>query len=322
MRIRVVGAGVVGLACAVELIDRGVSVEVVDRAAGLGLGACSWLAGGMLAPDCERESAEALVGDWGAEAADWWGEHGAVVTRRGSLVLAPPRDQADLTRFAARSRGWRSVNGEEIAALEPDLAGRHNKGLFFEEEAHIDPRQALAALAARVDPALRWGVEGDPEDVSGVDQVLDCRGYTAADVLPDLRGVRGEMLVLRQPELSLSRPVRLLHPRFPVYVVPRGAGVFMVGATMVESDARGGVTARSAMELLSAVWTLHPAFGEAEIVELGAQIRPAFPDNLPAFRREGAVTRVNGLYRHGFLLSPALARRVANAVLAREAVCA
>jgi glycine oxidase len=180
----------------------------------------------------------------------------------------------------------------------------------------------MSALAERLVSSIRWGVDADPHDASGADVVLDCRGYAAAGDLADLRPVRGEMLVLRQPEISLSRPIRLLHPRFPVYVVPRGDGVFMIGATMVESDARIGVTARSTMEMLSAVWTLHPAFGEAEIVEMGANLRPAFPDNLPAWRQDRGIWRVNGLYRHGFLLSPAVARRVADQVMAKEAACA
>ena len=81
----------------------------------------------------------------------------------------------------------------------------------------------------------------------------------------------------------------------------------MIGATMIESERRGRVSVRSAVELLNAAYALHPAFGEAEIVELGADLRPAFPDNLPRVRREGRVLRANGLYRHGFLLAPALA---------------
>ena len=72
---------------------------------------------------------------------------------------------------------------------------------------------------------------------------------------------------------------------------------------------------RSAVELLNAAYALHPAFGEAEIVELGADLRPAFPDNLPDVRRSGRVLHVNGLFRHGFLLAPAMARRAAEAVL-------
>jgi glycine oxidase len=72
---------------------------------------------------------------------------------------------------------------------------------------------------------------------------------------------------------------------------------------------------RSAVELLGAAYALHPAFGEAEIVELGADLRPAFANNLPDVRRSGHVLHANGLFRHGFLLAPALARRTAEAVL-------
>ncbi len=96
-------------------------------------------------------------------------------------------------------------------------------------------------------------------------KILDCRGIAARDQQPDLRPVRGEMLMVHAPELTLSRPVRLLHPRFPCYIVPRGAGAYMIGATMVESGRSGPITARAVMELLSAAYTLHPAFAEAEV---------------------------------------------------------
>ena len=92
--------------------------------------------------------------------------------------------------------------------------------------------------------------------------------------------------MVRCRDVTLSRPVRLLHPRFPLYIVPRGEHLFMVGATMIESDERGRVTARSLVELLNAAYALHPAFAEAEIVEIGCDARPAFPDNLPRIRRQ------------------------------------
>jgi len=123
------------------------------------------------------------------------------------------------------------------------------------------------------------------------------------------------MLVVRCREVALQRPVRLLHPRFPLYIVPRAEHLFMIGATMIESDERRRVTARSVVELLNAAYALHPAFGDAEIVELGCDARPAFPDNLPRIRRQGDRVLVNGLYRHGFLLAPAMARRTAAVLL-------
>ena len=137
---------------------------------------------------------------------------------------------------------------------------------------------------------------------------------SAAPALAGLRGVRGEMLCLRTREVSLSRPVRLLHPRVPVYVVPRGDGRFMVGATMVESADDGPPSARSVMELLNAAYALHPAFAEARIVETGAGVRPSFPDNLPRVVDRDGVLYLNGLHRHGFLLAPAMAARVAGMI--------
>ena len=128
------------------------------------------------------------------------------------------------------------------------------------------------------------------------------------------------MALVRTDEIALSRPVRLLHPRHPIYVVPRADGVFMIGATMVESAATGGVTVRSALELLSVAHALHPAFGEAEILELTAGIRPAFADNMPRVVEAEGRLFVNGLYRHGFLLAPALAREVAGRVLEEQEV--
>lgn len=298
------GAGVMGLCVATELMARGASVTLIDPAP-MGGTACSWWAGGMLAPFCEFESAEEPVLRHGQAAMDWWQQH-TPVTRAGTLVLALGRDRGELARFARRTHGAVAVNGPDIAALEPDLAGHFDQGLFFAPEGHLNPRAALAALRA--------GLQAKGAQFGGAaqGQVIDCRGLAARDLLPDLRGVRGEMLVLRQPEISLARPVRLLHPRVPIYLVPRGDGVFMLGATMIESDRRGVVTARSVLELLSAAYALHPAFGEAEIVETGADARPAFPDNLPRIGRVGDRLYANGLYRHGYLLAPAVAQQLAD----------
>jgi glycine oxidase len=315
--VSIIGAGVAGLACATELSDRGVAVEVLERAGRVGEGACSWMAGGMLAPWCERATTDEAVARLGAPSIDWWRKHFPGTVSKGSLVVAPARDAADLTRFAARTERHEWLDGDAIAALEPDLAGRFRRALFFPDEAHLEPRKALASLAASLEARgvpIRFGVDAKPAE-SGSRFVVDCRGLAARDALPDLRGVRGEMLVVRSTDVSLSRPVRMLHPRIPLYIVPRGDGIFMIGATMIESEERRAVSVRSAVELLNAAYTLHPAFGEAEIVELGADLRPSFPDNLPCVRRNGRVLHANGLYRHGFLLAPWLARQVADAVL-------
>jgi glycine oxidase len=317
MQVSVIGAGVAGLSCALELAERGVTVEVLERAPRLGAGSCSWFAGGMLAPWCERENSPALVAELGAESLAWWRERFPATLVNGTLVVAHARDAGELIQFARRTTHYEAVTAERIAALEPDLDGRFAHGLYFAAEGHLDPRAALAALAARLDAlgvAIRYGVEAMPGMLPGR-QVIDCSGFSARAQLPDLRGVKGEMLLLRLGEVRLTRPVRVLHPRVPVYVVPRGDGVFMVGATMLENDDGARISARSILELLSAAYALHPAFGEAHIMEIGTAVRAAFPDNLPRLRRSGGTLYVNGLYRHGFLLAPALARRAAAVLL-------
>lgn len=306
----VIGAGVAGLAVATELAQRGARVQVFDPAGPPGAHGCSWWAGGMLAPWCEYENAEEPVLRLGQQAIDWWAER-TQVTRRGSLVVAARRDLPDLRRFARRTEGYREV-GADLAALEPDLHGAFG-ALFFEQEAHLNPRRALGDLYRGLQArGVAFHACRAPDYL---ENIIDCRGLSAKDDLSDLRGVKGEMLVLRCPDVALTRPVRLLHPRIPVYVVPRGDGVYMLGATMIESEDRQRITARSMLELLSAAYALNPAFAEAEILEIGVDLRPAFADNLPRIRRRGGRVFANGLYRHGYLLAPALARGVADLVL-------
>jgi glycine oxidase len=318
VRATVVGAGVAGLAAATALAERGAHVTLVERAQNLGASA-SWLAGGMLAPFCEGESAPSDVVELGRRSIDWWAARVACVVRQGTLVVAPPRDVGEIERFAARTSGWRRVDEASIAGLEPDLSGRFHRGLFFETEGHLDPRAALVALVERLrarGAEVRFGDDGErfgPK--AGV--LLDCRGFAARPHLPELRGVRGEMLRVRSREVSLTRTVRLLHPRFPLYVVPRTDGEFMIGATMIESADEGGISVRSALELLGAACALHPAFGEAEFLEARAGVRPAYPDNIPRIDTRDGRIFVNGFYRHGFLLAPAFAERAAALALER-----
>ncbi len=307
--VTILGAGVCGLTIATEIVARGGKVSLHDPAGGPGEHGCSWWAGGMLAPYCERESAEEPVVRLGAEAAEWWNRHAGGVSRNGSMVVALGRDRAELKRFARRTKGFAELDGADITALEPDLTDRTAGALFFRTEAHLSPRDAIVSLRNRL---ADNGVRVSAEAPGNQGRIIDCRGLAARDALADLRGVKGEMLILRCPDVALSRSVRLLHPRFPLYIVPRGDGVYMLGATMIEASERTRITARSMMELLNAAYALHPAFGEAEVLEIGVDARPAFPDNLPRIRRRGNTIYANGLFRHGFLLAPALARMTAD----------
>jgi glycine oxidase len=318
MRATIIGAGVVGLAVATAFAERRAKVTLIERSRELG-GNASWLAGGMLAPFCEGESAPPGVVALGRGAIDWWDARVPGVARAGTLVVAPPRDAGEIERFAARTQAHERIGEARIAELEPDLAGRYRKGLFFANEGHLDPRVALRALAARLEALgaeIRFGEDGERlEGSAGL--IVDCRGFGARPALPGLRGVRGEMIRVRTREVTLTRTVRLLHPRIPLYIVPRASCEFMIGATMIESADKGAVSVRSAIEMLSAAYALHPAFGEAEILEMSADVRPAYPDNEPRIEEREERIFINGFYRHGFLLAPAFADRAATLAFER-----
>jgi glycine oxidase len=321
MRVAVIGAGVAGLACAVELAERGAQVQLLEREppplSGGRTGQCSWFAGGMLAPWCECETTEELIATLGAPGIEWWRRRLPSTTRHGTLVVAQARDTLELTRFARRTAHWQWLDSAGLQQLEPELGERFDRALFFAAEAHLDPRAALTALRERLlelGVPVQFGVDAHASALDA-EVTVDCRGLAARDVLTDLRGVKGEMLLVHSNEIHLSRPVRILHPRIPMYIVPRGPGLYMIGATSIESEDAVRITARSIIELLNGACVVHPAFGEAHIVELGTQVRPAFADNLPKLRWHERTLYVNGLYRHGYLLAPMLAQMAAEAVL-------
>jgi len=313
MHVLVKGAGVAGLTVAHELSLRGADVTVLDTG---DRQAASLLAGGMLAPWCERESADEAVLLRGRDAIDQWsimlpGE----VNRNGTLVVAPARDQGELDRFAGRTSGYEWLDEAQVAALEPSLAGRFRRALFFSLEGHLNPRRVLGLLQEKL-ASRRVAFVDQVTEPTDYNDVVDCTGAARIGQTNGLRGVRGEMLYLETREVVLSRPVRLLHPRFAIYIVPRGDGLFMVGATMIETEFDGPVSARSLMELLNAAYAVHPAFADAAVVETGAGVRPAFADNFPRVSREADAVMLNGLYRHGFLLAPAMAEEAADLVFA------
>lgn len=319
--ITILGAGILGLWQAVTLARSGHRVRLVEASAEPFADCASILAGVMLAPEREAETAPAMLRKYSLEGVAAWRDFYPDVRANGSLVIAAARDLDELDRFSARTEGHRRVSGAELAQLEPDLAGRFGTALFFAEEAHAP---APAAMAFLLSAAQEAGVEivfGETSSGDGADIVVDCRGIAARDDLPTLRGVRGERALIRTREVSLNRPLQLLHPRLPLYIVPWDDGVYMVGATVIESEERGPVSVRSALELLGGAYAVHPAFAEAEILDLCAGVRPAFPDNVPraVVREGGRRIFVNGAYRHGFLLGPVLARTVADYIEGKPA---
>jgi glycine oxidase len=305
--VSVIGAGIAGAWQALLFARAGHAVTLHERSdAGMSQSTSHW-AGGMLAPWCEAEASEPVITRLGIRSLELWREHFPQTPFNGSLVVAHPRDRADFERFAKLTTGHRRLDADGLSEIEPSLQGRFRDALFYADEGHVEPRRILPELHARIKAAggeIKFNSEQDPAQSDGI--VIDCRGIFAGDSEPGLRGVKGEMIVIETDEVTLARPVRLIHPRWPLYVIPRGENRFMLGATSIEAEDTG-VSVRSALELLGAAYAVHPAFAEARIVEFGSGLRPAYSDNLPRIAVRNQRIAVNGLYRHGFLLAPALA---------------
>ena len=337
----IVGAGLCGRLLGWRLAREGRAVTFYDRELG-GRASAAWIAGGMLAAGSEAVAHGARILEHGARALEIWrrwlpqleADSGMRVAfgDAGSLIVAHESDAAEYRHFKRRLRAlgdavaWREVKGQTLAELEPELAPTFERAIHLEAEGWLDNRQLLEALesAARAHGAryvcgevielgagrLRFRSDGGAiQNVRDVPLVIDARGAGAVGDWEGLRAVRGEVIRLRAPEVALSRPLRLLHPRYSLYIVPRPERHFVIGATELESAEAGAVKVRSALELLSALFTAHPGFAEAEILEFDSAHRAAFDDNFPRCERAPGLLRLNGLYRHGFLLAPILARQ-------------
>lgn len=334
MHIGIAGAGLMGRLLAWQLLRSGHRVTLFDSDRRDGQRAAARVAAAMLAPYSEIVAGEREVFDWGREGLVLWrtllrdlqsdtGEE-VYFQQRGSLVVAHRQDAGNLRHFNQQLQRLlpsplqqvRFLQREALAELEPELAASFSEATFLEEEGTLDNRELLAALATAIGrQGGEWHEVTEVESVGcgtimaagrlqRFDLAIDARGFGARGQWPELRGVRGEVLWVHAPEVRLSRPVRLMHPRYQLYIAPKRGDVYVIGATQIESESLEPITVRSSLELLSALYSVHTGFAEAQLLHAFANCRPAFPDHLPRIEVAPGLMRVNGLYRHGYLLAP------------------
>jgi glycine oxidase len=331
----VLGAGLMGRLLAVLLAQAGHPVRIVDAGGPDGQGAAARVAAAMLAPLAESAITEPNVVAMGRHALARWPQILARLDapvyfqQNGTLIVWHRQDGHEARRFQALLSATgqalpelpapQPLEAGRLAELEPALASRFHQGLYLPEEGQLDNRQLLHALTQtleRLGVRIEWhSAWTDAQALAHQRQsggwVLDCRGLGARADWQALRGVRGEVVRLHAPDVTLQRPTRLLHPRYPIYIAPKPDHVFVIGATEIETDDLSPASVRSVLELLSAAYAVHPGFGEGRILELCTQCRPTLPDNLPAVEAIAPrMLRINGLYRHGFMIAPALADAV------------
>ncbi|WP_269618590.1 glycine oxidase ThiO [Zhongshania sp. BJYM1] len=332
--IGIAGAGLLGRLLAWRLLRQGHHVSLFDRGSRAGELSAAKVAAAMLAPYSEVVSAEACVFDWGRMALTWWPQELAALANvtgqqvdfaaNGSLVIAHELDKSSLNHFEQTLRNKvpdyaqyiERIDKRRLSELEPEIASRYQGGLLLVEEGYLDNEALLEGLEtaissldgvwheyAEVQSANAGRIRANAQDYV-FDLVIDSRGVGAKAQLPTLRGVRGEVLWVHAPEVTLQRPVRLMHPRYKLYISPRAGNRYVIGATEIESESMKPVTVRSSLELMSALYSVHSGFAEATLEHAYAHCRPAMPDNLPEIKCFDGLLIVNGLYRHGYLLSP------------------
>jgi len=337
MNIGIAGVGLVGRVLALNLLRLGHTLTLFDEDTAYGDNAAGMTAAGMLAVFAELESAESVIFDHGNRSIALWPDLLEQIgildayQQKGSIITAHPQDYSELDHFIAtlkskvkEASAIELLDRRALTQLEPDLE-QHTKAFFIPQEGQVDAQQFMKVssdyLLSHKD--VTWYQETKVLDISSgaislgnkvknFDWVFDTRGLGAQDKIDDLRGVRGEVLWLDAPEVNITRPTRMLHPRYKIYIVPRANNRYVIGATEIESEDKSPVSVRSTLELLSAVYSMHSGFAEARIVKMLTNCRPTLRDNLPRIEQTEKLTRINGLYRHGYLLAPAIVEKSLN----------
>jgi glycine oxidase len=350
----VIGAGLVGRLVALSLVNQGHQVTLIDKDNKQGHQSAAYAAAGLLTPLGEAMHAQPNIVEMGFESLKLWPKILAQLDgytyfqQAGALMVSHEQDQGDYQRFVRYIKNYypqhqlQQLNRQQILELEPELGRSFNQAIFLPEEGQIGNRKLLIALQRQLEKSnLTWldnslvvkidqqvfhclvTYEANNEKhLLECDLAIDCRGAGArsneskaeATPLKDLRGVRGELFQLFGPDVHLNRPIRLMHPRYQLYIAPKTKGFYVVGATEIESEDCGAMTVRSSMELLSAAYSVHSGFAEANIRQHIVQLRPAFSDNQPKISVQQRLVQVNGLFRHGFLIAPVVLTQLAFAV--------
>ena len=346
----VVGAGVIGLACAWRAAQRGLEVLVLEgRSPAAG---ATGVAAGMLAPVGELAFGEQRLLELTLRAAERYPEfiaeleqrsgNAAGYDRRGALHVALDRDEAAELRRRHELQSSLGLEAEWLTPsrcreLEPGLAPSTSSGVLAPGEGAVDPRALCAALLAALDregaevragsPVTEALIEGgrlvgvrtaDGEEAQAANVVLATGAWAGQsdwlppEARPEVRPVKGQILTLRGPA---AEPVceRIVASE-RVYLVPRDDGRLLVGATVEERGFDTTITAGGVHELLREAYRLLPEVAELELVEASAGLRPGTPDNLPLVG-QGALDGLvlaTGHFRNGVLLAPLAAEQVAE----------
>ncbi|WP_111977640.1 FAD-dependent oxidoreductase [Algibacillus agarilyticus] len=347
--IAIVGAGLMGRLLAL-LITKQHQVTLYEQGELNTSDATGRIAAAMIAPTAESVVASDDIVYMGHASLALWPDLlsyldlDVTLQQAGTIILAHRQDEADLLSFKQRvklqtSDDLQTLTAAELHLIEPEISSQFAQIVYLPNEGQIyndELYQASAEAILKSDITLKLHTEiklnnlnrciqGNSEPLNQLtelpigkqvtyDWVIDCRGLGAKSDLLNvnkaLRGVRGEVIRVKAPEVNITRPVRLMHPRYPLYIVPKGDHEYVIGATEIESEDNKPSSVRSALELLSAAYSVHKGFAEASIESMKVGLRPTLNDNEPSIDVSQSYIQINGLYRHGYLLAPYLLQQV------------
>ena len=337
--IGIVGSGIVGLLVGYKFQKKGHRVTIYEKDTKLNLRNCSITGAGMLSPFCELIHSDKKIFDLGFDSILRWKEIIKDLNKKiffktkGSLIISHKEEVADLESICSRINSYSKSNfslisNSKLRKLEPAIDSTDLNGVFFKEEGQIDSEQIIDSLSRYLtenNSIINYGCEvkqiknntltlKDNEKKS-FDHIIECTGLGSQRSKSDIRGVRGEIIKVFAPGVKISRPIRLNHFRYPIYIAPREKDTYLIGATEIESEDFSPVSVRSAIELLNSSIFICKRFSEARIISLSSNCRPAYSDNLPHLKGKNGHISVNGLFRHGYLLSPLIADLVIDLCL-------
>lgn len=336
----VVGAGIMGILLSMRLQHEGWQVTLFE--AECSFNNCSNAAAGLLAPMSELDKADKVISLLGTESVDvLWPSilnqlpEPIYFHQKGCLVVHHPHDKAEWRQFSSRiikqlnNSCYQLLSQEELGKLEPELK-QFDRAYYFPKEAQLDNQTFLLSMKKYLmQKGVIWrentlvasiypGKIKTAHETFNFDFVFDCRGLGAKEFFPELRGLRGELIWLHAPEVNLKRPIRLLHPRYNIYIAPRPNSIYLIGASELETEDISSISVRTTLELLTAVYYVHRGFAEARMIKTVTHARPTLVHHQPRIKYTQKLIAVNGLYRHGFLIAPALAEEVLRGIISNQ----
>ncbi|MGE3320299.1 MAG: FAD-dependent oxidoreductase [Candidatus Berkiella sp.] len=307
MKVAIVGAGLVGKLFAWYLCQQQCEIHIFSHPRAK-QNTCAIAAGAMLSPYAELPLLNPYWFEIAQRSLLWWPKILSTLSlpvhyqRSGTRVVVLPEHGTLLEQ-------WIQSIKRQLPNFNPIIQRDKQWSCYIADEAHLNPRQLLIALSQYLaEQRIQWHEQVIEEDFlfDGFDWVIECKGLGAKNTLGELRSVRGEMLLLHAPSINLSQAARFLHPLYGCYIVPQGDHHYMIGATHQESDSMAAIYVKSIMMLLTGAVLFEPRFKDAALLEAKVGLRPTTNDHLPLIQAGSKKILVNGLYRHGFLLAPAI----------------